>query len=50
MEKGIESLSKFIVSRCNTTELLESIKELLNKISLLIPMPVDFMLNVTVAS
>ena len=46
MDKGIESFGKFVVSPCNPAALLKSIKKSFNKILRLVPMSVDFTLNV----
>jgi len=49
MQKGIESIGEFVVSGCDTTELLEAIEKSLDKVSRLISMPIDFALGVAVA-
>ena len=48
MQKGVESIGKFVVSGCDTAELLEAIEESFDKVSCLVTMPVDFALGVAV--
>ena len=50
MQEGVESIGKFVVSGCDTSELLEAIEESLDEVSCLIAVPVDFALGVAVAS
>ena len=50
MQKGVESIGKFVVSGCDTAELLETIEESFDKVSRFVTMPVDFALGVAVAS
>lgn len=49
MQECVESIGQFVVSGCDTTELLEAIEESLDKVSRLVAMPVDFALGVAVA-
>lgn len=50
MQEGIESAGKFVVSGCDTLELLEAIEESLDEVSCLVTMPVDFALGIAIAS
>lgn len=50
MQKGVESIGKFVVSGCDTVELLETIEESFDKVSRFVTMPVDFALGVAVAA
>ncbi len=49
MQECDESIGKFVVSGCDTAELLEAIEESIDKVSRLIAMPIDFALGVAVA-
>ena len=49
MQKGVESVGEFVVSSCDTAELLETIEESFDEVSRLVSMPVDFALGVAVA-
>lgn len=50
MQEGVESTDEFVVSGCDTPELLEAIEESLDEVSRLVAMPVDFALGVAIAS
>jgi hypothetical protein len=41
MQKGIESISQFVVSRGDASELFEPIEETFDKVASLVTMPVD---------
>lgn len=50
MQEGVETVGKFVVSSCDTAELLEAIEESLDQVSCLVAVPIDFALSVAVAS
>lgn len=50
MQEGVESIGKFVVSGCDTAELLEAIEESLDEVSCLVAVPVDFAFGVAIAS
>ena len=50
MQEGTESAGKLVVSRGDASELLEPIKEALDKMTSLVTMPVDVSLGFTVAA
>ena len=50
MQKGVESVGEFVVSGCDTAELLETIEKSFDEVSRLVSMPIDFALGVAVAS
>ena len=50
MQKGVESICKFVVPGCDTAELLETIEESLDEVSCLVAVPVDFAFGVAIAS
>ena len=50
MQEGIEPIGKFVVSGCDTAELLEAIEESLDEVSCLVAMPVDLALGFPVAT
>lgn len=50
MQEGVESNCSFVVSGCDTAELLEAIEESLHEVSCLVAVPVDFALGVAIAS
>ena len=45
----MESVGKFVVSGCDTAELLETIEESFDEVSRLVSMPIDFTLGVAIA-
>jgi len=49
MQKGVESVGEFVVSGCDTAELLETIEKSFDEVSRLVSMPVDFALGFSVA-
>ena len=50
MEEGVEATGKFVVSSCDTPELLEAIEESLDEVSCLVAVPVDFAFGIAIAS
>ena len=50
MQEGVEATGKFVVSSCDTPELLEAIEESLDEISRLVAMPVDLARRIPVAA
>ena len=50
MQEGIEPIGKFVVSGCDTAELLEAIEESLDEVSCLVAVPVDVAFGVAIAS
>lgn len=50
MQEGVESIGKFVVSGCDTPELLEAIEESFDEVLCLVAVPVDFALSIAVAS
>jgi hypothetical protein len=50
MQEGVESAGKFVVSGCDTAELLEAIEESLDEVSCLVAVPVNISLGVAIAS
>ena len=50
MQEGVESTGEFVVSGCDTAELLKAIEESLDKVSCLVAVPVDFALGVAIVS
>ena len=50
MQEGIEPIGKFVVSGCDTAELLEAIEISLDKVSWLIALSVDSVFGIAIAS
>ena len=50
MQEGVESICKFVVSGCDTAELLEAIEESFDEVSCLVAVPVDIAFGVAIAS
>ena len=50
MQESVETIGKFVVSGCDTTELFEAIEESLDEVSRLVAVPIDTSLGVAIAS